>query len=72
MKLAPELESIILTARPGHATCKRPEVLIHNFNFLHCTGWIQGLSTEPPQKEAGPGEKVKVSQDTQNKITHLK
>ncbi|XP_071787420.1 BBSome complex member BBS7-like [Asterias amurensis] len=42
--------------------------------IVACTyaGWIQGLSTEPPQKEAGPGEKVKVSQDTQNKITHLK
>ncbi|XP_022086868.1 Bardet-Biedl syndrome 7 protein homolog [Acanthaster planci] len=39
-----------------------------------CTyaGWIQGLSTEPPLKEAGPGDKVKVSQDTQNKISSLK
>ena len=38
----------------------------------HFKGWIQGLTTEPQQKEAGPGDKVKVSEDASNKIQSLK
>ncbi|CAB1325604.1 unnamed protein product [Coregonus sp. 'balchen'] len=31
------------------------------------TGWVTGLTTEPQQAEAGPGEEVKMSRETQNK-----
>ncbi|XP_006819865.1 BBSome complex member BBS7-like, partial [Saccoglossus kowalevskii] len=41
---------------------------------LACTyaGWIMGLTTEPQHKEAGPGDQVKVSDETQAKILHLR
>ncbi|MGH0183113.1 UNVERIFIED_CONTAM: hypothetical protein FKN15_024259 [Acipenser sinensis] len=32
------------------------------------TGWVTGLTSEPQQKEAGPGEEMKMSPETQNKI----
>lgn len=39
-----------------------------------CTyaGWIQGLTTEPQQKKAGPGEMVPLGADAQNKLGTLK
>ncbi|XP_072040568.1 BBSome complex member BBS7-like [Amphiura filiformis] len=42
--------------------------------IIACTyaGWIQGLTTEPQHKEAGPGDSVKVSEESNNKITALK
>ncbi|XP_072170884.1 BBSome complex member BBS7-like [Diadema setosum] len=41
---------------------------------IACTyaGWIQGLTTEPSHKEAGPGDKIQVSEESQSKISHLK
>ncbi|XP_006007349.1 Bardet-Biedl syndrome 7 protein [Latimeria chalumnae] len=35
-------------------------------------GWVTGLTTEPMQKEAGPGEEFKMSQEMQNKIMSLR
>ncbi|KAI1883698.1 hypothetical protein AGOR_G00234230 [Albula goreensis] len=36
------------------------------------TGWVTGLTTEPQQEEAGPGEEMKMSQETQNKVAALR
>ncbi|KAJ8385177.1 hypothetical protein AAFF_G00192280 [Aldrovandia affinis] len=36
------------------------------------TGWVTGLTTEPQQEEAGPGEEIKMSQETQNKVASLR
>ncbi|KAM8940294.1 BBSome complex member BBS7 [Pelodytes ibericus] len=36
------------------------------------SGWVTGLTTEPVQKEAGPGEELKISQEMQNKISSLR
>ncbi|KAG2466262.1 BBS7 protein, partial [Polypterus senegalus] len=36
------------------------------------TGWVTGLTTEPQQKEAGPGEEMKMSQEIQNKVAALR
>ncbi|KAK6298582.1 hypothetical protein J4Q44_G00316370 [Coregonus suidteri] len=36
------------------------------------TGWVTGLTTEPQQAEAGPGEEVKMSRETQNKVAALR
>ncbi|XP_041130154.1 Bardet-Biedl syndrome 7 protein [Polyodon spathula] len=36
------------------------------------TGWVTGLTSEPQQKEAGPGEEMKMSPETQNKIVALR
>ncbi|XP_019647281.1 PREDICTED: Bardet-Biedl syndrome 7 protein homolog [Branchiostoma belcheri] len=35
-------------------------------------GWIQGLTTEPQEKEAGPGDEVQVNVETQARIKTLK
>lgn len=40
--------------------------------LLYITGWIQGLTTEPQQKKAGPGEIVPLGADAQNKLGTLK
>ncbi|XP_071846430.1 BBSome complex member BBS7-like isoform X1 [Apostichopus japonicus] len=42
--------------------------------IVACTyaGWIQGLTTEPQQKKAGPGDMVPLGADTQNKLSTLK
>uniref|UniRef100_A0A8C4X5D7 Bardet-Biedl syndrome 7 protein homolog n=1 Tax=Erpetoichthys calabaricus TaxID=27687 RepID=A0A8C4X5D7_ERPCA len=36
------------------------------------TGWVTGLTTETQQKEAGPGEEMKMSQEIQNKVAALR
>uniref|UniRef100_A0A4W5MIL7 BBS7 beta-propeller domain-containing protein n=1 Tax=Hucho hucho TaxID=62062 RepID=A0A4W5MIL7_9TELE len=36
------------------------------------TGWVTGLTTEPQQAEVGPGEEVKMSRETQNKVSALR
>ncbi|KAM6953513.1 BBSome complex member BBS7 [Aplochiton taeniatus] len=36
------------------------------------TGWVTGLTTEPQQAEAGPGEEVKMSKETQTKVAALR
>lgn len=36
------------------------------------TGWVTGLTTEPQQAEAGPGEEVKMSKETQSKVAALR
>ncbi|XP_048189524.1 Bardet-Biedl syndrome 7 protein isoform X2 [Perognathus longimembris pacificus] len=36
------------------------------------SGWITGLTTEPTQKENGPGEELKINQEMQNKISSLR
>ncbi|KAG7328903.1 hypothetical protein KOW79_007077 [Hemibagrus wyckioides] len=36
------------------------------------TGWVSGLSTEPQQMEAGPGDEVKMSRETQAKVAALR
>ncbi|CDQ81478.1 unnamed protein product [Oncorhynchus mykiss] len=36
------------------------------------TGWVTGLTTEPQQAEAGPGDEVKMSRETQSKVAALR
>ncbi|KAG9272232.1 Bardet-Biedl syndrome 7 protein isoform X1 [Astyanax mexicanus] len=36
------------------------------------TGWVSGLTTEPQQMEAGPGDEVKMSRETQTKVAALR
>ncbi|XP_053734594.1 Bardet-Biedl syndrome 7 protein isoform X2 [Synchiropus splendidus] len=36
------------------------------------TGWVTGLTTEPQKAEAGPGEEVKMSKETQSKVEALR
>ncbi|XP_062331811.1 Bardet-Biedl syndrome 7 protein [Osmerus eperlanus] len=36
------------------------------------TGWVTGLTTEPQQTGAGPGEEVKMSKETQSKVAALR
>ncbi|XP_066575921.1 BBSome complex member BBS7 [Amia ocellicauda] len=36
------------------------------------TGWVTGLTSEPQQREVGPGEEIKMSRETQNKIAVLR
>ncbi|XP_075056418.1 BBSome complex member BBS7 isoform X2 [Mixophyes fleayi] len=36
------------------------------------SGWVTGLTTEPVHREAGPGEKMKMSQEMQTKIASLR
>ncbi|XP_072519319.1 Bardet-Biedl syndrome 7 protein [Salminus brasiliensis] len=36
------------------------------------TGWVSGLTTEPQQMEAGPGDEVKMSRETQAKVATLR
>lgn len=36
------------------------------------TGWVTGLTSEPQQMEAGPGEEVKMSKETQAKVAALR
>ncbi|CAB1337407.1 unnamed protein product [Coregonus sp. 'balchen'] len=36
------------------------------------TGWVTGLTTEPQQAEAGAGEEVKMSRETQSKVAALR
>ncbi|KAL6479853.1 hypothetical protein MHYP_G00108860 [Metynnis hypsauchen] len=36
------------------------------------TGWVSGLTTEPQQMEAGPGDEVKMSRETQAKVAALR
>lgn len=36
------------------------------------TGWVSGLTTEPQQMEAGPGDEVKMSRETQAKLAALR
>lgn len=35
-------------------------------------GWVTGLTTEPQQAEAGPGDEVKMSKETQSKVAALR
>ncbi|KAL2077636.1 hypothetical protein ACEWY4_027140 [Coilia grayii] len=36
------------------------------------TGWVTGLTSEPQQMDAGPGEEVKMSKETQAKVAALR
>uniref|UniRef100_A0A1A8GTM9 Bardet-Biedl syndrome 7 n=2 Tax=Nothobranchius korthausae TaxID=1143690 RepID=A0A1A8GTM9_9TELE len=36
------------------------------------TGWVTGLTTEPQKTEAGPGDEVRMSKETQSKIETLR
>ncbi|XP_048827150.1 Bardet-Biedl syndrome 7 protein [Brienomyrus brachyistius] len=36
------------------------------------TGWVTGLTSEPQRDEAGPGEEIRMSQETQGKIVALR
>ncbi|KAM9470198.1 BBSome complex member BBS7 [Clarias gariepinus] len=36
------------------------------------TGWVSGLTTEPQKMEAGPGDEVKMSRETQAKVAALR
>ncbi|XP_023646681.1 Bardet-Biedl syndrome 7 protein isoform X1 [Paramormyrops kingsleyae] len=36
------------------------------------TGWVTGLTSEPQRDEAGPGEEIRMSQETQGKIAALR
>ncbi|XP_052005898.1 Bardet-Biedl syndrome 7 protein isoform X2 [Xyrauchen texanus] len=36
------------------------------------TGWVSGLTTEPQQMVAGPGEEIKMSRETQGKVAALR
>ncbi|XP_028315349.1 BBSome complex member BBS7 [Gouania willdenowi] len=36
------------------------------------TGWVTGLTTEPQKAEAGPGDEVKMSKETQSKVEALR
>uniref|UniRef100_A0A8D2D682 Bardet-Biedl syndrome 7 protein homolog n=1 Tax=Sciurus vulgaris TaxID=55149 RepID=A0A8D2D682_SCIVU len=36
------------------------------------SGWVTGLTTEPVQKESGPGEELKINQEMQSKISSLR
>ncbi|XP_068596580.1 Bardet-Biedl syndrome 7 protein [Brachionichthys hirsutus] len=36
------------------------------------TGWVTGLTTEPQRAEAGPGDEVRMSKETQSKVEALR
>uniref|UniRef100_A0A671W8M7 Bardet-Biedl syndrome 7 protein homolog n=1 Tax=Sparus aurata TaxID=8175 RepID=A0A671W8M7_SPAAU len=36
------------------------------------TGWVTGLTTEPQKTEAGPGDEVRMSKETQSKVEALR
>lgn len=36
------------------------------------SGWVTGLTTEPQKAEAGPGDEVKMSKETQLKVEALR
>ncbi|KAM9741317.1 BBSome complex member BBS7 isoform 2-T2 [Menidia menidia] len=36
------------------------------------TGWVTGLTTEPQRTEAGPGDELRMSKETQNKVESLR
>uniref|UniRef100_A0A8C2IZS0 Bardet-Biedl syndrome 7 n=1 Tax=Cyprinus carpio TaxID=7962 RepID=A0A8C2IZS0_CYPCA len=36
------------------------------------TGWVSGLTTEPQQMVAGPGDEIKMSRETQGKVAALR
>ncbi|XP_066505486.1 Bardet-Biedl syndrome 7 protein isoform X2 [Hoplias malabaricus] len=36
------------------------------------TGWVSGLTTEPQQMEAGPGDEIKMSRESQAKVAALR
>ncbi|XP_039866369.1 Bardet-Biedl syndrome 7 protein isoform X1 [Simochromis diagramma] len=36
------------------------------------TGWVTGLTTEPQKAEAGPGDEVRMSKETQSKVEALR
>lgn len=40
--------------------------------YVMFVGWVSGLTTEPQQMEAGPGEEVKMSRETQTKVAALR
>lgn len=44
----------------------------HFIPDMACVGWVSGLSTEPQQMEAGPGDEVKMSRETQAKVVALR
>lgn len=42
------------------------------FLAWHVVGWVSGLTTEPQKMEAGPGDEVKMSRETQAKVAALR
>lgn len=39
---------------------------------LPLSGWVTGLTTEPQKAEAGPGDEVRMSKETQSKVEALR
>lgn len=39
---------------------------------LSLAGWVTGLTTEPQKTEAGPGDEVRMSKETQSKVEALR
>lgn len=35
-------------------------------------GWVAGLTTEPAHKEGGPGQELRLHQETQQKLASLR
>ncbi len=42
------------------------------FLSLSLSGWVTGLTTEPQKAEAGPGDEVRMSKETQSKVEALR
>lgn len=40
--------------------------------LLPLSGWVTGLTTEPQRAEAGPGDEVRMSKETQSKVEALR
>lgn len=46
--------------------------LISSYHVFSLLGWLTGLTTEPQKAEAGPGDEVKMSKETQLKVEALR
>ena len=51
---------------------ERETDLIQYILSLLLAGWVTGLTTEPQKAEAGPGDEVKMSKETQSKVESLR
>lgn len=43
-----------------------------SYGTFALSGWVTGLTTEPQKAEAGPGDEVKMSKETQLKVEALR
>lgn len=46
--------------------------IIFCITVLPLSGWVTGLTTEPQKAEAGPGDEVRMSKETQSKVEALR